>query len=475
MGYIEGVARAQSVLFPEAIDDYVAEDNPVRFIDAFVDELDLGELGFHRSEPAATGRPGYDPSVMLKLYIYGYLNRIRSSRRLEQEAQRNVELMWLLQRLTPDFKTIADFRKDNHKAFKPLFRKFTLLCRELGLFGGELIAVDGSKFKAVNNIGRNFTRKRITQALTEADEKLAAYLRELDDTDRRESGVKKVSKQELAQKIKKLKQRKSDYDSYLKQMDASNATQVSLTDPDSRSMPKSPRNWVSYNVQTAVDDKHRLIIAQDVTNVVTDVDHLSGMSIEAKEQLGVDRLKVVADRGYYNCPQIKACEQSGIEAYVDKPLTSRSRKAGLFSKQDFRYDAESDCYVCPAGERLTHYLSAHHLGRDVRYYNTHACRQCKIRHLCTRNKEPRHIMRLKDEAVVERMAVRVRANPQLMKKRKTMVEHPFGSIKYWNNQAHFLMRGMKKVKAEFSLSTLVYNMRRVMNIVGVKDLTAALA
>lgn len=474
MAYVEGVNRDQITLFPEAIDDYITEDNPVRFIDAFVGGLDLSEHGFKYSDTNPTGRPPYNPADLLKLYIYGYLNRIRSSRKLEQETIRNVELMWLLCKLSPDFKTIADFRKDNRKAFKKVFREFTLLCRKLKLFGGELIAVDGSKFRAVNSSQRNFTEKKLQKALKAIDEKIEAYLNELDEADQKETQDKRLSAKDLQDKIQKLKDRKGKYGELFKEMKDSGETQISLTDPDSRSMPKSPNAPVAYNVQTAVDEKHKLIVAYDITNEVTDRNQLSKMAKQAKDTLEAEELKVVADMGYSHGKEIKACEEAGIEPYVATPVTSANRKLGLYGKEQFIYDPEKDVYRCPSGQELTYRFDTHELGRHIRYYTTSTCRDCEVRSKCTRNKSGRRITRWIDEEIIEQMQKRIEENPELMKKRKQIVEHPFGTIKHWNDQGHFLMRGLEKVKAEIGLSALAYNIKRVINILGVTKMIEAL-
>jgi len=475
MGYIQGTPREQAILFPETMEEYISDDNPVRFIDAFVDQLDLQAAGFQRTLPSEIGRPPYAPGDLLKLYIYGYLNRIRSSRKLEQEATRNIEVMWLLRKLKPDFKTIADFRKDNRNAFKQVFREFILLCRKLELFGGELIAVDGSKFKAVNNSKRNFTKARLQKTLKRIDEKIEGYLNELDECDSKGPSPKRYSVAELESKIEHLKDRQDRYGQLLQEIEESGETQVSLTDADSRSMAKSPKAPVSYNVQTAVDEKHKLIVTQDVTNAVTDRDQLSKIAIQAKETLGVEKLKVVADMGYSHGKEIKACEEAGLEPYVPTPVTSANRKLGLYGKEQFVYDAEKDVYRCPAGQELTYRFDTHELGRHIRYYKTSDCRACAIKAKCTRNKEGRRITRWVDEHIMERMQARIDANPELMKKRKQIVEHPFGTIKYWNDQGHFLMRGLENVRAEFSLSALIYNLKRVINIIGVPKMLEALA
>jgi transposase len=477
MGYIAGIARAQLILFPESLDDYIAADNPVRFISAWVDSLDLATTGFTGIVPAETGRPGYDPRALLKLYIYGYLNRIRSSRKLEQECGRNVEVMWLLGKLAPDHKTIANFRKDNLAAFKELFKAFCLLCRELGLFGGELIAVDGSKFKAVNRAKRNFTLTRVKEYLVEMEERLAAYLLELDQADQGENavGCAKGSAAEWQAKIERLKSRRDKYQGYLNRMAESGDSQLSLTDPDSRAMPQSPQAAVAYNVQSVVASQHHLIVAQDVSNDITDHAQLSRMTIAGKQMLTVETVKAVADAGQAHGKELKACQAAGIEVYVPRPDTSVNTRLGLFGKVQFVYDPAVDTCTCPAGETLTFRFETIEKARQIRYYKTSACSQCPVKEKCTRNKEGRRITRWIDEHSIEETQVRVKADPETMKKRGQLVEHPFGTIKFWWDHSHFLMKGLEKVKAEFSLSTLAYNLRRVLNILGVERLMAALS
>lgn len=475
MSHIAGASRDQQGLFPEALDDYMAEENPVRFIDAVVESLDLDALGFRRIQPAATGRPAYHPGDLLKLYIYGYMNRIRSSRRLEQETQRNMALLWLLRKLHPDFKPIADFRKDNVRAFKQVFRAFTVLCKEWGLFGTELVAVDGSKFKAVNSKRRNFTKAKLHETLQAVDAKLEQDLHDLDATDAAEAEVPQPTVETLREKIRPLRERKGRYEQLRDVLEASGESQVSLTDPDSRAMPKSPKVDVGYNVQTAVDAQHKLIVEQHVTNAVTDVDQLSAMARTAKEALGVEHLKVVADMGSYHGEEIKACEEAGIAPYSAKPLTSANRKLGLYGKARLTYDLAHDCDRCPAGQTLTFRFTTVELGRQIRYYATTACRTCAIKVHCTRHKEGRRITRWVHEHILEQMQKRIEANPGLMKKRKQVIEHPFGIIKHWNDQGYFLMRGLEKVRAEMRLSALAYNLKRVLHILGVPTMIAAVA
>jgi transposase len=474
MSYIEGYGRTQRLLLPDLLDDYVTEENPVRFIDAYVESLDLERLGFARAQAALTGRPAYDPRDLLRLYIYGYLNRIRSSRRLERETHRNVELIWLLRKLRPDFKTIADFRKHNTNALQALFREFVLLCKQLDLFGAELLAIDGSKFKAVNSKHKNFTKTKLEKAFKDIDEQVAKYLRDLDASDRGESSVHQPTSEELQKKIERLKERQQRYHGFVQEITASGETQLSRTDPDSRSMPKSPKVNVGYNVQIAVDSKHKLIVEHDVTNAVTDDDQLSPLAMRAKETLGVERIRAVADMGYSHGQEIKACDEAGIEAYVPKPSTSANTKLGLFGKERFSYDPQKDCYWCPGGAELTFRFETTELGRHIRYYTTAACRKCPLKEQCTRNKDGRRITRWVDEHILERMEERLKANPAIMQERKQLVEHPFGTIKHANDQGYFLMKGLKNVRAEFSLSCLAYNLKRVINILGIPRLLVAL-
>jgi transposase len=477
MGYIQGANRHEVILFPERLDDYIAEDNPVRFLDAFVDELDLAACGFRRAVPAATGRPGYAPGALLKLYLYGYLSRLRSSRRLEQETQRNVELMWLLKKLRPDHKTIANFRKRNLEPLRQVCRTFTLLCKKLDLFGAELVAIDGSKFRAVNSKERNFTQDKLKKLIVQIDERVTAYLKELDHSDdQEERGIGGGAHAEaLEAKIEALKQRKLLYEGFQAHLLSRGQEQLSLTDPESRAMKrgKGRGTEVCYNVQTAVDSKHKLIVACEVTNDPGDRDWLSPMALQAKNVLG-RCFDAVADVGYYHGHEVKACLEAGITPYVSRPITSANGKLGLFSKDDFTYDKATDTYQCPAGARLTFRFDTVELGRHIRYYATAACTGCALKQQCTRNKGGRRITRWVDEQLLEEMEQRVRSRPEAMKRRKELVEHPFGTMKRGWDHGYFLMRGLEKVRTEFSLTVLAYNLRRVLNLIGMPRLLAAL-
>ena len=475
MNYIVGVDREQGWLLPERLEDYVSADNPVRFLDAFVAQLDLVTLGFHRATLHATGRPPYQPGDLLRLYLYGYLNRLRSSRRLEREAQRNVELLWLLRQLRPDFKTIADFRKDNLAALRGVCREFTLVCRQLELFGGELVAIDGSKLRAQNNKRRNFSEAKLHATAAEIDAKIDAYLQQLDAADAAEPAAAQPTAAQLQQKIAQLKQRRQQTTARLEQLQTSGQTQVSLTDPDSRSMKVGQGADVCYNVQTAVDAKHKLIVEHQVTNAVTDMGQLTPVAVAAQQTLQVAQLEVVADMGYYWGDQVKACAEVGITAYIPKPVTSANTQQGLYGKERFTYDAGQDGYRCPAGQELPYRTSGVELGRAIRYYRAAAsvCRACALKAHCTRNKAARRLSRWEHEGLLDQMQQRVLAHPEKMKQRKALAEHPFGTIKRGMDAGFFLLRGLAKVRAEMSLTVLAYNLKRAINILGVPKLIAA--
>lgn len=475
MIHIAGHDRSQTLLLPETVEDYVGADNPVRFIDAFVDGLDLAEAGFAGVAAKRTGRPGYAPKDLLKLYIYGYLNRVRSSRRLEAETHRNIEVIWLLRHLKPDFKTIADFRSENRNAFRQVFRQFVLLCRELDLFGRELLAVDGTRIKAVNNKDRNFTRASLTKFIELADAKLDDYMQRLDQGDATEAKTGAARVKNLPEKIAAVRERRARCKDMLAELDRTGEDQISLTDPDSRAMAAHTQVAVGYNIQVAVDAKQKLIVEQQVTNQVVDMGLLTETAKAAKEVLGVESIDAVADKGYFKIEDIEACEKAGIVPYVPRPQRGPSVKAGLFRKDEFTYDSAADHFVCPAGQQLHPYTSSLLRGlKKTNYVNKPACDDCAIRAHCTEGKF-RTVSRLENEAVLDRMAARLAKRPDVLDRRRETVEHPFGTIKQWMNQGAFLMRGLDKVRAEFSLTALAYNLRRVLNIVGFADLMAAVA
>ena len=474
--FIAGEDRGQSTLFPERLDEYIGEDNPVRVIDVFVDELDLGDLGFERAARPASGRPAYHPAVLLKLYVYGYLNRVQSSRRLEREAGRNVEVMWLTGRLAPDHKTIADFRKDNGAAIGKVCSKFVCLCRQLNLFAEASVAIDGSKFKAVNNRDRNFTRAKMQRRMAQIEESVERYLDQLDSADRQEPSQALATRTErLTEKIAKLKQEMQRLKALEVQMLATPDQQISLTDPDARSMATSGRGSgvVGYNAQASVDIEHHLVVTHEVTNEGNDRSQLAPMSKKTKVALDVEELDVVADRGYFDSEQILECDRADITVTLPKPQTSTAKARGRYGKQDFRYVAGEDVYVCPAGKRLAFHYSNEERGLILRRYWTNACQACAIRDKCTTGKE-RRITRWQHEHLLEDIQARLDAHPEKMRQRRETVEHPFGTIKMWMGSTHFLMKGLKNVRTEMALHVLAYNLKRVMSILGIGPLMAAI-
>jgi transposase len=473
-GFVTGADRTQGTMFPAQLEDYVAEDNPVRVIDFFIDQLDLAKLGFRGVTPKSKGRPAYHPAIMLKLYVYGYLNRVQSSRRLERECQRNVEAMWLTGCLAPDFKTIADFRKNNGPAIRKVCREFVVVCGRAGLLTATMVAIDGSKFKAVNSRDRNFTQTKVAKRLEQLEASIERYLSELETADRQPS-TPEVKVTRLKDKVAKLKQEIERMKAIGEQLEKAEGTQISLTDPDSRSMQGTGKatGTVGYNVQCAVETENHLIVAHEVTNEVHDRHQLSGMAQQAKEALGGGAIEALADRGYYDGKVILACEQNGVTAYVPRFSTSNAKAEGRFGKQDFVYKADEDVYVCPNGERLTYRYSNEDAGKVMHHYWSTTCSTCPLKEKCTTAKE-RSIKRWEHEAVLEAVQERLDNTPDIMTVRRSTVEHPFGTLKFWMGSAHFLMKTLPNVKTEMSLHVLSYNMKRVMSILGVPGLLQAM-
>jgi transposase len=471
-GFIQGDDRHQATLFPEQLDDYIAEDNAVRVIDVFIDDLDLSGLGF-KTHSEKTGRPAYHPTILLKLYVYGYLNRVQSSRRLEREAHRNIELMWLTGRLTPDFKTIADFRKNNGAAIRLVCREFIMLCKKLNLFAEAFVAIDGSKFKAVNNRDRNFTKAKMQRRLQEIDASIERYLGQIASADRQEAAVATNNTQRLEDKITALKTEMARLKKLEVQMHQAPDQQISLTDPDARSMKTRGNGIVGYNVQTAVDAEHHLIVAHEVTNTGSDRHQLYHMAQQAKEAIGSETLEVVADRGYFTSEEILACDQAKITTYLPKPQTSGSTKKGLFSKRDFIYHAEENEYECPAGERLIWRFETQEKGLTLHKYWSSHCPNCSIKSQCTTS-QYRRVTRWEHEAVLEAAAARLDREPERMRTRRETVEHPFGTLKCWMGYTHFQTKTLQHVGTEMSLHVLAYNFKRVLSILGVKPLLQAI-
>jgi transposase len=473
--FVEGQDRSQSTLFPERLDDYIAEDNPVRAIDVFIDELALEQLGFDGMQPEVTGRPAYHPATLLKIYVYGYLNRIQSSRRLERETQRNVELIWLTARLMPDFKTIADFRKDNGKAIRNVCREFIVLCRQLNLFSEAIVAIDGSKFKAVNNRDKNFTDRKLKARMQQLEESIGRYLAELDRADREPAAVTEGQIPRLKDKVAAVKAQMQRLNQIGRQLLEAPDQQVSLTDPDARSMATSGRGTgiVGYNVQTAVDTKHHLIVAHEVTNLGHDRTQLHSMAEQARSAMGTEELTALADRGYFKGEEILDCDQAGITPLVPKPLTSNSKADGRFDKRDFVYNAADDEYRCPAGQRAIKRFTTIEHGMTLHRYWSSACPKCPLKARCTPS-DYRRITRWEHEAVLDAMQDRLDRQPDAMRLRRQTVEHPFGTLKAWMGSTHFLTKRLPRVSTEMSLHVLAYNFKRVMQIVGIVPLMQAM-
>jgi transposase len=473
--FVEGEDRRQGVLLPEYLDDWVSEENPVRAIDVFVDALDLAALGFEGVEPAATGRPGYHPGLLLKLYVYGYINQVASSRRLEREAQRNVELMWLTGRLAPDFKTIADFRKDNGPAIRAACRQFVGLCRKVGLFTQAVAAIDGSKFKAVNGRDKNFTPAKLRARMEQVETSIDRYLAALETADRQEGELAEAKAGRLKQKIAMLRERMAELQAMEGVIEAAPDRQVSFTDPDSRAMATSGKGTgiVGYNVQAAVDTEHHLIVAHEVTNVGHDRHALADVAGEAKAAMGAESLEVLADRGYFDGEEILACEALGVTPYVPKPRTSNAKAVGRFDKQDFIYLPEEDAYRCPAGERLPWRYTTVEAGLTLHRYWSSNCGGCALKEQCTPSKQ-RRVSRWEHEAVMEAMQERLDRKPDAMRIRRATVEHAFGTLKAWMGATHFKTRTLEKVRTEMSLHVLAYNLKRMIAIMGVGPLIQAM-
>lgn len=478
MSYINGTELGQQVMFPSTLDEYLEEDNPARAIAAFIAALDFEALEFVRARAADTGRPGYDPRQLLGLYLWGHLNRVRTSRTLARECRRNLEAIWLMRQLRPDFKTIADFRKDNGEPIKQVVIRFRLWCQGEGLYGGEVVAIDGSKFKAQNNSERNFTPKKLAEVIKRERERIERYLQELDEADAAEEAVETgppVSAEELQEKMKRVKEKLAEHEKLLKQMQAEELNQVSLSDADARLMKTSKGSEVSYNVQTVVDSKHKLIVAYEVTSEGNDLGQLSKMAQQAKAALGVAELTVLSDGGYFDGEKIKECEAAGLTTYLPVPHSGAANSRGLFPASRFTYDAARDLFICPQGAELT--ARGKEKGsnkKEYRLYRTTACEGCPLRAQCTTAKRGRKLRRWIHEDVLDRLKARNRAQPALLKQRKELAEHPFGTIKLAMNQGYFLLKGIKKVTTEFSLTVLSYNFKRVLNICGVAPMISSL-
>lgn len=480
MGYIRGEDRNQMILFPESIDDYISEDSVVRVIEAYVDQLDMEKLGFNRATSPTIGRPPYNPKDLLKLYLYGYLNRIRSSRRLEQEASRNLEVIWLLKKLKPDFKTVADFRKDNKKALKAVFRDFNKLCDEWDLFGKELVAIDGSKFRACNSKRNNYSKKKLDRHIKYIDEKIDKYMRELDENDGGEASDRKPNAQEIQKRLQQLRDRKEKYEGYKDRLEKTAENEISTTDPDARLMSNNNNSVdVSYNVQTSVDAKNKMIVDFKVIQKPNDLGQLASMALRTRRLFGGKKFEVVADKGYYKAEDLKKCIKEEITPYVSKQVHSNSTGDPEFYKENFKYDKDKNVYICPAGKEL-HYLrevtdkekttGAKRRTTGYMYANQAVCRDCKFKTRCTKNKKGRTITRHIDQDFLDDIDAKTELNMSKYRLRQAIVEHPFGTIKRIWGAYYFLTKRKVSVTAEVALCFLAYNLRRAINVLGTEEI-----
>lgn len=471
MRYVQGkIDRQQLNLLPIAFDDLINENNTVRVIEAFVEILDIKSLGFKYSETKATGRMPYNPKDMLKLYVYGYFNGIRTSRKLEKECGRNIELMWLLNRLAPDFKTIADFRKDNKTALIGIFKEFSLFCDEMGLIGKEIVAIDGSKFRACNSRRRNFTKRKIEKMLEHYEQSAKKYMDLLEKIDENDAENNELDKDKLQEKLLKVKNRLEELNQLQKEVEEKG--EVSITDPDSRHMSVSNNGTdIAHNVQTVVDSKYHLVVAIDVTSNAADNGQLYTMAEKAKQELCVDELTVIADKGYYNGTDLKRCEENGITAIVSKQKLGSKTGYDSFTKDKFIYNQEEDVYICPIGNKLKRVSK---IGAKRKRYRGDECKDCPHKIKCTTNKKGREVSPTEYQEYYDRADKLFADNLELYKQRQMIVEHPFGTIKRGLGYTYFLMRGHEKVKTETYLHFFAYNLKRVINILGITPLIEAL-
>lgn len=479
--YKKVINRDQPSLLPPSVEDYVSAENPIRAVDAYVESLKLESFDFqHAAGDLTAGQPAYSPAALLKLYLYGYLNQVRSSRRLEKEAHRNLEVIWLIEGLRPTYKTIANFRKDNAKAIKQINKDFILLCKDLKLFGGELVAIDGSFFHANASKAGIYTQSKLKNVLAKIERDIEQYLGTLDQSDQDDQahGMGSLSEAEgLSEKLEKLKARQAEAQAMLRGLEETGETQCSTIDPDARLLTKRGQTVAGYNTQISVDAQHKLITAHEVTHEGNDQRLLAPMVFKTKEALGVDTLVVVADAGYYNADQIKDCVDAEITPYVAIPNKSRAIGAqGRFPRDQFHFDANQNQYLCPAGQRLKQQGNPYQKrGRTLIRYAalTSTCTACELKGCCLPQKNRfRQITRWEHEDVIEAHKARMNDGGDWMKKRAGLAEHPFGTLKRWMGWDHLLVRGFNKVKGEMSLMVLCYNFKRVLNILGAEHFRA---
>jgi transposase len=473
-----GISRDQLSLFSSTIDDYIAQDNITRVIDKFVDTLDLKELKFKKAEVAKTGRPPFNPGDMLKLYIYGYMHGLRSSRVLERNTKINIELKWLLKDLSPDFKTIADFRKDHSEALENVFKQFVLFLSDIDLICKNLVSIDGSKFRAQNSLKRNFNKETLENRIKKIDEKSQEYMSMLDKNDHSESSSEQVTltPDQVLKKIDELEKRKKKYQVLSEELEKNGETQISITDPDSRKMKDKQSYDMNFNVQTSVEGKNKLVVDFKVTNQCNDKNLLTEMALRAKEILKSDKLEVTADKGYYNSAEIVKCLENEIIPYVpEENRTANDKRHAAFQKDKFIYDAQNDEYICPCDKKIVFTGVSQKRDKTYRCYYCNHYSTCEFAKLCCSGKRGRSIYRLENEEILEEHRKRVRLHRELIEIRKTLSEHPFGTVKRSLGMYYVLLKGTEKVKTEMSLIWLSYNLKRAINILGVQGLIKSLS
>jgi transposase len=469
----KGRGRLEQALLPAALEDYVKSNNPVRAIDAFVNSLDLMKMGFKYSMPKGKGRPPYDPGDLLKLFIYGYMKRVPSTRMLERESQVNIEVKWLIRELEPDFKTIARFRSENSEAIEKVFQRLV----EIGVrknFLSKLVAViDGSRFKGVNSIDRVYSKEKLEKKIEKTKESVREYIKQVEERDEQEEDPEAFTEEELQEKIKEMQEELKKLEDLEDKLDKSGQAKISRTDPDTRVMKIGSKTLVGYNVQTAVDPLYKLIVAFDVTNDRSDTKNLYSMALRASKAVENPNISILTDGGYYDFDEIHKCVESGITPYMRQP--NRPRNLKVFPKTKFLYDPQKDQYSCPANQLLTFRSNVSNgRGGIVKAYRTRACRNCRIKNQCTKTKS-RTIRRHLFEQDAEAMALRVKSRPKFMRSRKEIIEHVFGCLKSAMNLREFNSKGLQKVRAEFSFGAIAFNLKRLINVFGTQQLIGKFA
>lgn len=472
--YKEGLNRKQQLLFPPSLDEYVDDVNPVRAIDGYVDILNLSELGFKNlSKSSSDGQPAFHPKLLIKIYIYSYINKIRSSRAIEKESKRNIELMWLTQGLTPSYKTISNFRKDNYEALKQLFKEFVLLCKNIDLIDGNLVAVDGAFLRANASKNSLIMKKTLEKDLVEIDNKISEYLKTLDFSDKEKQPLNILSK--LPKDLRKLKYKKEEFSDNLKLLDDLGKTQYNKTDKDATLMCKPAHHLMAYNSQIVVDDTFKFIVATDISTQGSDSSQLHKMAMQTKEILEKDNLIIVADMGYDNAMEIKKCYDDNITPIV--PISNKHQKqkdTGKFTRDKFYYNRSDDNYICPNNQilvkRATPQIRDNAKVNFIYSGASAICKACPLKDQCLPNKTPyKSIYRWEHAEIIEEHSIKMKTeeSKNMIKKRGSIVEHPFGTIKRTLGWDHFLVRGKEKVSGENALIMFTYNFKRLLNLIGI--------